>query len=236
MLGEGAIDALINIIDERFSKSVLYSDIDDDNFDENQLDFSRLNQLYPIVNKKNIEPEFLIDHLDDNVIMETFYGLNSTNDQFVYFDKLKGDVLSYVQGYFSSHIGDQSITNRRLANRITNGEPTDFVDEERYILIDRLKLTDFLTEFKKQSKWKEPFNSFIDYFSTEILKEFTYDKDLSIEDLANSNHIQEKFQEMFRKKYQNMTLKFHDEFIDIFQKTQRALALNWIKRKVLNII
>jgi len=236
MLGEDDIDALINHIEDKFSELVLFTDTDDDEFDENDLDLSRLNQLYPTVVEKEFDPQFSVDNLDDDVLMATFFGLSRTNDELVYFDKLKGDVLSYVQGYFSSQIGDQSIANRRLANRIINGEPTDFVDEERFILIDRMKLTDFLTEFKKQSQRKEPFNSFVDYFSTEILKEFTYDKVISIEDLANSNQIQEKFHEMFGKKYQNRALELRNDYINIFQETQRALALRWIKGNVLNKI
>lgn len=190
MLGEGDIDALINHIDDKFPQVVLFTDTDDDDFDENELDFGLVNQLYETIEKEEVKPQFSIDSLNEEVLMATFFGLSRTNDELVYFDKLKGDVLSYVQGYFSSHIGDQSIANRRLANRITNSEPTDFVDEDRYILIDRLKLSEFLNEYKNQTKGKEPFSSFVEYFSVEVLKDFTYDDDLTIDDLANSNHIQ----------------------------------------------
>lgn len=236
MLGETDIDALIQHIDEKFPQVTFQVDTDDDDFDENELDFSRLNQIYPTVDEEEIEPEFSIDDLDDDILVATYFGLSRTNDELVYFDKLKGDVLSHVQGYFSSHLGDQSVANRRLANRITNGEPTDFIDEERYILIDRLKLTDFLNEYKKQSNGKEPFNSFVDYFSVEILKEFTYDDDLTIDDLANSNHIQEKFHELFSKKYQDSVFELREDYSDIYQETQQALALKWIKDKVFNKI
>ena len=236
MLGENDIDALIQHIDEKFPQVAFQIDTDDDHFDENDLDFSRLNQIYPTVDAEEIEPEFSIEDLDDEVLAATYFGLSRTNDELVYFDKLRGDVLSHVQGYFSSHLGDQSVANRRLANRITNGEPTDFVDEERYILIDRLKLTDFLNEYKKQSNGKEPFNSFVDYFSEEILKEFTYDEDLTIDDLANSNHIQEKFRKMFSEKYQNRVLELREDYSEIYQETQQSLALKWIKDKVFNKI
>ncbi|GEP89317.1 hypothetical protein SAMN05660909_00418 [Chitinophaga terrae (ex Kim and Jung 2007)] len=236
MLGEADIDALIRHIDEKFPQVVFHIDTEDEDFDENELDFSHLNQLYQTADKEEIEPQFSIDDLDEDVLMATFFGLSRTNDELVYFDKLKGDVLSYVQGYFSSHIGDQSIANRRLANRITNGEPTDFVDEERYILIDRLKLIDFLNEYKKQTQGKEPFNSFVDYFSEEVLKDFTYDDDLTIDDLANSAHIQEKFHELFGKKYQNRVMELRNDYSAIFKKTQKALAHSWIKQKVFNKI
>ena len=180
MLGEGDIDALIIHIDDKFPQVVLFTDIDDDDFDENELDFGLVNQLYETTEKEEVKPQFSIDSLNEEVLMATFFGLSRTNDELVYFDKLKGDVLSYVQGYFSSHIGDQSIANRRLANRITNSEPTDFVDEDRYVLIDRLKLSEFLEEYKKHTKGKEPFNSFVEYFSVEVLKDFTYDDDLKL--------------------------------------------------------
>ena len=235
MLGAGDIDALINHIDDKFPQVVLFTDTDDDDFDENELDFALVNQLYETTEKEEVKPQFSIDSLNEEVLMATFFGLSRTNDELVYFDKLKGDVLSYVEGYFSSHIGDQSVANRRLANRITNSEPTDFVDEDRYVLIDRLKLSEFLEEYKEQTKGKEPFSSFVEYFSVEVLKDFTYDDDLTIDDLANSNHIQEKFHELFGQKYQSRVSELRDDYTSIFQNTTKALAINWIKQNVPNI-
>jgi hypothetical protein len=231
MLGEGDIDSLIKHIDDKFLQVVFFTDTDDD-FDENELDFALVNQLYERTEKEELKPQFSIDSLDEEVLMATFFGLSRTNDELIYFDKLKGDVLSYVQGYFSSHIGDQSLANRRLVNRITNHEPIDFVDEDRYVLIDRLKLSEFLEEYKKQTKGKEPFSSFVEYFSVEVLKDFTYDDDLTIEDLANGNHIQEKFHELFGQKYQSRVSELRDDYTRIFQNTTKALAENWIKQNV----
>ena len=232
MLGESDIDALINHIDEKFSQVVLLTDTDDDDFDENELDFALINQLYQTTEKEEVKPQFSIDDLNEEVLMATFFGLSRTNDEMVYFDKLKGDVLGYHQGYFSSHLGDQSLANRRLANRITNNEPTDFVDDDRFILIDRLKLSEFLKEYKKQTKGKEPFSSFVEYFSVEVLKDFTFDNDLTIDDLANSNHIQEKFHQLFGQKYQSRVLELRDDYTNIFQNTSKALAINWIKQNI----
>jgi|GEM_PF-3354436 len=234
MLGESDIDALINHIDEQFPQVVLFTDTDDNDFDENELDFALVNKLYETTEKEEVKPQFSIDSLSEEVLMAIFFGLSRTNDEMVYFDKLKGDVLSYVQGYFSSRIGDQSAANRRLANRITNSEPTDFVDEERYILIYRLKLSEFLKEYKKQTKGKEPFSSFVEYFSVEVLKDFTYDDDLTIDDLANSNHIQEKFHELFGQKNQSRILELRTDYTNIFQNTTKALAINWIKQNTPN--
>ena len=234
MLGEGDIDALIKHIHEKFPQVVLFTDTDEDGFDENELDFVLVNQLYETTEKHEVKPQFTIDSLSDEVIMATFFGLSRTNDELMYFDKLKGDVVSYVQGYFSSHLGDQSIANRNLANKITNGEPTDFLDEDRYILFDRLRLSEFLNEYKRQTKGKEPFASFVDYFSVEVLKDFTYDDNLTITDLANTNHIQKKFHELFGKKYQDRNLELRDDYSTIFQNTSKSIALTWIKQNVPN--
>lgn len=234
MLGEGDIDELINHINEKYPQIALSTDIEDEEFDENELDFSLLDKLYQTIKKQEVKPQFSIDSLRDEVIGATFMGLSRTDDELIYFDKLKGDVLSHVQGYFSSHIGDQSAANRRLANRITNNEPIDFVDEDRYILIDRLPLTHFLNEYKKNTNGKEPFLSFAEYFSIEILKDFTYDDDLTIDDLTNSSHMQNRFHELFGEKFQNRVLELKGEYTNIFENTCRSLAVNWIETKILN--
>jgi len=179
-----------------------------------------------------VKPQFSIETIREELIFATFSGQGRTEDDLVYFDKLKGDVLSHVQGYFSSFIGDQSILNRRLANRITNNEPPDFIEEDRYILIDRLLLTEFLNEFKKQTNGKEPFYSFVDYFSVEALKEYTYNKDLTIQNLSCSNHIQQKFHELFSKKHENKIQSLRNDYTTIFENTCKALALNWIKQNI----
>ncbi|KAA6341081.1 hypothetical protein EZS27_011090 [termite gut metagenome] len=72
----------------------------------------------------------------EDVLMATFIGLSRTNDELVYFDKLRGDVLIHVQGYFSSLLGDQSIEDRKLTNRIMSREQNDFVDRGK-ICVDR---------------------------------------------------------------------------------------------------
>ncbi|MBL0132845.1 MAG: hypothetical protein IPP79_01940 [Chitinophagaceae bacterium] len=232
MLGENDIDTILNHIADKFPQAALYTDEEDDDFDENRLDFGLVNQLYETSEKEEIRPQFTLDDLTNELLDATFFGLSRTNDELVYFDKLAGDVLSHVEGYFSSHIGDQSLSNRRLVDKITNGEPADVVDEDRYILIDRLKLSEFLNEYKIQAKGKEPFTSFVDYFSTEVLKDFTYDKNLTVDDLGNSNHIQEKFHQLFGQKYQTRVLELKTDYTSIFQSTTRAIAFDWIKRNV----
>ncbi len=177
-----------------------------------------------------------LEKQEEEIIFATFMGLSRKNDELIYFDKLNGDVLSYIQGYFSSHIGDQSIANGTLANRITNNDPIDYVDEKRYILIDRLLLTEFLFEYKNQTNGIEPFFSYVDYFSVEILKDYAYleDDNLTINDLTAGKHIQEKFHNLFWSKYQNKIdeLRIPDKLI--FENTCKSLALKWIKENVYN--
>lgn len=232
MLGEENIDGLIKHIEDSYPQVITMIDIDDDDFDENYLDFSLVSRIYKTVEKPEIKPQFSIETLRDEVIFATFSGQSRTNDELVYFDKHKGDVLSHVQGYFSSLIGDQSVLNRNLANKIMNSEPIDFVDEDRYRLIDRLLLPEFLEEYKRQTSGKEPFYSFVNYFSVEVLKDFTYDKDLTIDDLACSSHIQQKFHELFSKKHPNNIQALRSDYTRIFENTCKAIATNWIKHNV----
>lgn len=230
MLGESRIDALIDHIEDKYVVS--FEDIEDDDFDENELDFSQLNNLYPTMKKQEIKPQFSIQTLDEDVVMATFMGLARTNNELVYFDKLKGDVLSYVQGYLSSHLGDQNIANRRLSNRIINREPADFIDENRFILIDRLSLADFLSEYQKQTKGKEPFLSFSYYFSTEAVKD--YDDDVTTHDLGISSDTQREFSDLFAKKYQLRIAELKNDYINILNNTRKALGLKWIEKCILN--
>lgn len=231
-LGEGNIDDLINHIEERYPQVVMYIDPEDDDFDENDLDFSLVNGIYQTADKKEVKPQFSFDNLNEEVLFATFLGLARDEEELVYFDKLKGDVVCYVQGYFSSLIGDQSISNRQLLNKITNNAPFDHVDEDRYILIDRLLLTEFLAEYKNQTKGKEPFSSFTNFFSVEILEDFS--NHTAISDLACSQYVLEKFHEFFNQKYQNRINELIDDYTNYFESTYHALAINWIKSKVLD--
>jgi uncharacterized tellurite resistance protein B-like protein len=172
--------------------------------------------------------------ISEEVLMATFSGMGRTNDELVYFDKQNKDVLSYVSGYFSSLLGDQSQSNRTLANRITSGSPNDYIDKSRHILIDRLLLSDFLDEYHKQSQNKEPFSSFSELFGTEVLKDFSYDNDITINDLTFSNHIQQKFHKVFSENYQSRVHELRDDYTAIFENTCNELASKWIREKVFN--
>jgi hypothetical protein len=172
--------------------------------------------------------------LSEDVLMATFAGMGGTIDDVVYFDKEKIDVLTYVNGYLSSMLGDQSESNRILANRISNGDERDYIDENRYVLIDRLLLTDFLTEYKNQSNGKEPFYSFSELFSKEVIKDFTYDKSITINQLTFTNHIQQKFHKIFGENYQSRVSELKEDYTSLFEITCDKISEKWINKKVLN--
>ncbi len=233
VLGENEIDGLINFIDEKYSRFVTNTNTEDDDFDENELNFAHIDKLYKTVLEDEIQPQFSYGSMKEELLIQAFFGLSRGNDDLVYFDKLKGDVLSHVQGYFSSCLGDQSIANRRLANRITNNEPFDYVDESRYILFDRLNLSEFLAEYKRQAKGKEPFTSFADFYSVEVLNNYS-DDNFTIEDLGIGPYIQKEFSEMFSSKYQSHLSELKSDYQNIFSNTCKSLARNWIKEKIFN--
>jgi len=226
---EDDIDAMIKHIDKTHHQLVVLIDTKDDKFDDNEIDYGFINNPWSKKNKPRLIPEFSIDRLKEDVIIATFTGLSRTNDDLVYFDKLKGNVLFYVQGYFTSLTGDQNAVDRQFENRITNNEPIDYVDEERYILIDPLSLAEFLNEFRAQTNGKEPFLSYVNYFAEEAIKKFSSKKN---KDLTISIHMQKAFHEIFNEKYLNVSNELRNEYVNIFGNTCKALAIRWIKLNI----
>jgi hypothetical protein len=231
-LGGEDLDILINHIAKEFPQIVAFIDTEDDDFDENILDFSLLDYSSEIEKKGNIRPQFSVDDLGDNLLMATFEGLSKDNDEVIYFDKLKGDVLFRVRGSYVSLLTDRSLQGKELMEKIMSSEQRDFTDDDRYILIDQLKLSDFLKEYKKQTDGKEPFLSFVDYFSIDILTNFTYNKDLFIENVLMNSAIKKRFHELFSQKYQNRIFELRSDFLRIFENTAKTLAINWIKQNI----
>lgn len=229
LLGEEDIDNLVSHIKDQFSEFLTFIDIISDDFNENELDFSSINSIYPSIEvENNYSPTFKVDEIKNELLFATFAGMTRNQDTLIYFDKVEGDVLSYVQGYFSSLIGDQSKLNRELAEKIINGEPQDFINESRYIVIDRINLKEFLKEFQIQSENTEPFYSFVHFFEKVILKEFDSYDDITVNDLTFSDVIQKKFHENFSIKYQMQKNELKESYNTIFKNTCNELSLNWI--------
>lgn len=232
MLGEDNIDSLIEYISANFFEHIFFTDTTEDDFNENETDFSNIYKLYP--NTDNSEQKSITEsELTDDIIFSTFIGQCRTNDQLIYFDKVKGDVVSYIDGYFSSHCGDQSIENRKLADKITNNAPTDFIDQQRHILIDRLLLSDFLTEYESQTRGLIPFDTLAKDFSLFIINEFKEQGIKSTNELAFSPYMHEKFHNFFGIKHKEQANNLRDIYTKIFEDTCKRVAENWINRNVL---
>ena len=60
MLGEENIDGLIKHIEDSYPQLISMIDTDDDNFDENDLDFSLVSRIYKTVDKPEVKPQFSI--------------------------------------------------------------------------------------------------------------------------------------------------------------------------------
>ncbi len=233
MLGEDDIDYLINYIKTNYYELLLFTDSNDDNFDESELDFSKIDSLYSSSeNSIDYSPKFTEAQITNDMLGATFAGLSRSRDSRVYFDKVKGDIVMYVEGYFSSMLGDQTTSNKKLASRISNGDPMDFVDEDRFLLIDLLLLKDFLLEYKEQTEQEEPFLSFPIIYSEEILKEFSFHENITINDLYFNNHMQQKFHEIFSKHYASRAVELKESYSILFENTCNELALKWIMKNV----
>lgn len=232
MLGEEDIDNLINKIEDDFPIVALFTNKDDENFDENEMDFSKVHNLCQLTDeKKDIQPNY--SNLSEDTIMAVFIeGQSRMKNELVYFDKLEGDVLGHVNGFFVSLTGNQDIEGNQFLNRIENNSQVDFIDEERYFLIDCLPLTEFLKEYKEQTKGNEPFLSFANYFLEEILKEFNNNG--TADNIGMNYKIQERFHALFGKKHQNNFEKLKEEYSSIFNNTCTSLAKQWLLKNVFN--
>jgi hypothetical protein len=226
--GEDKINELIEYANKNFSDLIEHINIDDDDFNENEIDFSNLKKLYPIETTEELKSQFTIDSIDEEILIATFTGLSRNDDQLIYFDKLKGDVLSNTQGYFSSLLGDQDQLGKILVEKIINNTPVDYIDENRYILIDRLPLIDFLEEYKAQTKNNIIFKSYVDYFSLEILKEINWNGIITLNDLACNFDIQENFKDIFIEKHKDNFSVLKEDYTKFFENTCLALSMKWI--------
>lgn len=170
--------------------------------------------------------------LSEDILMATFAGMGRNNDDLIYFDKEKIDVLTYVNGYLSSILGDQTESNRLLAQRISMGNSADYIDKSRYVLIDRILAIEFLAEYKNQSNGKEPFYSFPELFSQEVLKDFTYDNQITINHLTFSNHIQQKFHRIFGENYASRAQQLKEDYTNLYESTCDEISKKWINKKI----
>ncbi len=150
-------------------------------------DSSRLN------NKQTFFSEKLIECI--------FSAMQRDSDAKIYYNKENNDVQQEVQGYLSSHMADdQSIENRRLANRIMNFDTGDNVIKGIHYLVPRLTLRKFLTTFSECSSNYRELLEFTTEFENAILKEYS-EYVSSIDDLAFSEGVSGSFYRRLDKWY-----------------------------------
>jgi hypothetical protein len=226
--GEEKINELLNFLKTKYT--ILSTvDLNSPNFDFNFIDKSRVDLIYPDKNPTDVQIQLIeMSDLDNEIRLAVFGGMGRNDEDMVYFDKVGGDVLSYVQGYFSSHLGDQTETLRALSDKIMSNSPKDYVDDERYVLIPRLVLTDFIDEFKSNAN-QEILHEFINNFSEVAIKKFeTYGEITSTDDLAFSEHFREEFFQLFNDTYREKVPQYEEDLMICYEKTGINLSSKWL--------
>ena len=102
---------------------------------------------------------FSIQDLDNSIFLNVVVGMQRDWDEYIYFDKLTGNVLYHVEGYFvimnKNLDGSQ---NQILKERSEQFDKPDYIDESRHILIDKMRLVEFLCEWEDiANKEHKPF-------------------------------------------------------------------------------
>jgi hypothetical protein len=110
--------------------------------------------------------------LDKSIFSNVVVGMQRDWDEYIYFDKLTGNILRHIEGYFM--IMNKNIDgsqNHILKERIKQFDEPDYIDESRHILIDKMGLINFLCEWEDiASKEHEPFAGIIDDFVEDFNK------------------------------------------------------------------
>lgn len=232
--GENNINEIIAFIEERHPDISERIDVDDIDFDENNIDFEYLYSIYGAPAENKITPEFNRSNLTKELLSATFGGMSANDEHEIYFDKLKGDVLQLVEGYLTSTLGDQSAGNRRLVERITNGEPPDYIDENRYIQLHSVDLKTFLEEYRLQSMGKEPFYSFTFQFAEEMIEKISEYEELEEAGISFNFFMTKEFGNSFTEKYPDRVATLGADYSRIFENTCNSLARKWIEKEIFN--
>jgi len=175
--------------------------------------------------------DFTINDLDESVFFNVLVGMMRDWDEYIYFDKLTGDVLHHVQGYFvvmNKNIDGSQ--NRILKNRIETFDERDFVDEDRHVLIDKLMLPAFLSEWKFISQGEEPFSSLPDFF----VEDFNQKEHIEGR-LADTFHLNDFTVREFCKFFLNRhghSLELKEKFPKIMDSCNISLGRKWVLRNI----
>lgn len=162
-----------------------------------------------------------IKNLPNETYIAIYSGLLRNYSERVYFDIINNDVLKYTTDeYFVSWLGDQRKEDRKLMNRIMEGDSPDYVDDSKHILFDQITYKIFIKEFIFQTNKDKTLISVANNFLSSINEP---------EDPFGEYGVQE-FINFVETSYPNASKEFVAVFSDIYNKTQKGLAINWLTK------
>jgi hypothetical protein len=158
-------------------------------------------------------------NLPNETYIAIYSGLLRTYSERVYFDIINNDVFKHTQEeYFVSWLGDQRLEDRKLMNRIMEGDSPDYVDESKHILFEQITYKTFIKEFLFQANKDKTFVTVSNNFLSSINEP---------EDPFGEYGVQE-FITFVETSCPNASKDFVTIFSDIYSKTQKGLAINWL--------
>lgn len=230
--GEDKITELLSLLNESYPNLQRFSNIKNEGFDENYLDFSNIPLLFESDNTVAYETYLKVDSISNDVLTMVFTAMLRYEEDLIYFDKIRGEPLAYVEGYFVSSSGDQTLNNRMLANKIMNNSPSDLVDEDRHILIPRLICSDFIDEFRTITSDEKTYYEFADTFTKEIIKSYKDSEVKTLKDLYLTNHTLDFFFNCFKEKFAKGDMVMMRDFDNMMAITSNTVAKRWIQNIV----
>lgn len=227
--GEDKILELRALLNNKFPEYHDRIDVYADKFDENYLDFSKVNRLFPKDQNIQYEKHLNVDNISNETLMLIFTAMMRNEEDLIYFDKIIGEPTAYIEGYFVPSSGDHALNNRMLANKIMNNSPIDLVDEERHILIPKLICADFINEFKKHTDDQVELSDFADRVTEEIIDDFGDPEVTSLSELYLTQYILDLFFKSFHEKIGHRSAEMMSILNSKMEQTSNRIVKRWIR-------
>lgn len=227
--GEDKILELRALLNNEFPEYHNRIDIYADKFDENYLDFSKVNRLFSKDQNIQYEKHLNVDNISNETLMLIFTAMMRNEEDLIYFDKIIGEPTAYIEGYFVPSSGDHALNNRMLANKIMNNSPIDLVDEERHILIPKLICADFINEFRKHTDDHVELSDFADKVTEEIIDDFGDPEETSLSELYLTQYILDLFFKSFHEKIGHKSAEMMSILNSKMEKTSNGIVKRWIR-------
>lgn len=169
--------------------------------------------------------------MDNKFIMMIASAMGREDGVDIYIDKLKLDIVGYVNGYISSFLGDESENNRILAERIMSDAPMDYLDPIRYIEIPRITAQQFLQEYINNAIGMSPFENFAISFQQSIGAIFN-NSEITANDVFWGDLVADNFHEQFGNLHGENFQELAETYQTLFETTLFNLASKWLKKSV----